>query len=241
MIYVISDIHGYPFDKFLSLLNKANFNDEDYLFILGDVIDRGPDGAKYLKWLLSTPNAQLILGNHEEMMLVCEFVFAEVTEENISSLNTENLTIFANWQINGADPTLEGIRELMKNDREIINDILDYLHDCELWELVSVGEKDFLLTHSGLGNFRKDKKLSEYSSYDLLWNRPDISDRYFDDIITIFGHTPTEYFGEEYKGKIFITDTWIDIDTGAAMGNCPTLLRLDDMKTFTLTDQDGNS
>ncbi len=236
MIYVISDIHGYPFDKFSSLLDMAGFCEEDYLFILGDVIDRGKDGVKYLKWLLSQPNAQLILGNHEEMLLACEFAFAEVTEDNLDKLNMDKLTSFASWQLNGADPTLDGFRELMEYDKELVNDILEYLHECPLWEVVSVGENDYFLTHSGLANFDKNKKITEYDSHDFLWNRPELTDRYYDHITTIFGHTPTEYFGEEHKGKILITDTWIDIDTGAAMGNCPTLLRLDDMKTFRLSE-----
>ncbi len=237
MIYVISDTHGYDFGRFLSILDKAGFDEDDFLFILGDVIDRGKDGIKYLSWLLSQPNAQLILGNHEEMLLACEFAFAEVTDENINSLSVDKLTAFANWQFNGADPTIDGFREMMMKDKYIVNDIFDYLHDCPLWEVVTVGEKDFLLTHSGIGNFQKGKKISEYDNHDFLWNRPNLTDRYFDDITTIFGHTPTEYFGNEYKGKILITDTWIDIDTGAAMGNSPTLLRLDDMKVFSDTDQ----
>jgi len=232
MIYVISDIHGYPFDRFLSILEKAGFGEDDYLFILGDVIDRGKDGVKYLLWLLSQPNAQLILGNHEELLLSCEFAFSEVTEENIGELSIDKLTAFANWQLNGADPTLDGFRELMKKDKTLVEDILDYLHECPLWEVIGVGEKDYFLTHSGIDNFDKDKRISEYVSHDFLWNRPEITDRYYEHITTIFGHTPTEYFGEEYKGRILITDTWIDIDTGAAMGNSPTLLRLNDMKTF---------
>ena len=46
MIYVISDLHGYPFEKFKILLEKAEFSNNDFLFILGDVIDRGIDGTK---------------------------------------------------------------------------------------------------------------------------------------------------------------------------------------------------
>ena len=57
MFYVISDLHGYPFEKFQELLKKAEFTDADYLFVLGDVIDRGMDGIKYLKWL---PNIHLL-------------------------------------------------------------------------------------------------------------------------------------------------------------------------------------
>ena len=50
--------------------------------------------------------------------------------------------------------------------------------------------------------------------------------------ITVFGHTPTICFGEEYKGKIIKTKTWIDIDVGASVGFEPVLLRLDDMEEF---------
>ena len=30
MIYVVSDLHGYPMDKFLKLLKQADFSDDDY-------------------------------------------------------------------------------------------------------------------------------------------------------------------------------------------------------------------
>ena len=39
-----------------------------------------------------------------------------------------------------------------------------------------------------------------------------------------------DMFGE--KGKMFRSDTWIDIDTGASGGGSPMLLRLDDLKAF---------
>ena len=70
MIYVISDLHGYPHERFLALLNKAGFCEGDFLYIIGDIVDRNGDGGiATLKWLLYQPNAQLILGNHEAMLL----------------------------------------------------------------------------------------------------------------------------------------------------------------------------
>ena len=50
--------------------------------------------------------------------------------------------------------------------------------------------------------------------------------------MTVFGHTPTIAFGDEFEGKIIKTATWIDIDMGAGFGREPVLLRLDDMKEF---------
>ena len=75
MTYVISDLHGYPIEKIEKCcLKKANFGEDDFLYILGDVIDRNGDGGVgILRWLLSQPNVQLILGNHEAMLLSCEF------------------------------------------------------------------------------------------------------------------------------------------------------------------------
>ena len=82
--------------------------------------------------------------------------------------------------------------------------------------------------------FDKNKKLSEYADDEFLWARPALDERYFDEIMTIFGHTPTVAYGEEYDGRIIKTDTWIDIDMGAGFGRKPVLLRLDDMKEFRL-------
>jgi serine/threonine protein phosphatase 1 len=65
MTYVISDVHGYSIEKLKILLEKAGFCEDDFLYILGDVIDRNGDGGvAILRWLLSRPNVQLILGNH---------------------------------------------------------------------------------------------------------------------------------------------------------------------------------
>lgn len=229
MVYVISDLHGYDFDKFHKLLGRVDFSKDDYLFILGDVIDRGKDGIKYLNWLLVQDNVQLILGNHEAMLLSCGFLFEEITEDSVQGLTLEDLELLSTWKENGAKWTLEGIYGIEQDDRI---SIIEYLREAPLFEIISVNGKDFLLTHSGLGSFEKGKKISAYSAEDLLWNRPKLSDRYFESVITVFGHTPTFVYGEQHSGKIIKTDTWINIDAGAGYGYSPVLLRLDDMKEF---------
>ncbi len=229
MIYVTSDLHGFSLEKFKGFLERVNFSDKDFLYILGDVIDRGPDGIKILKWLMSKSNAQLILGNHEAMMLACDFLFDEITEDSISGLTGTKLNTYLTWTSNSAQPTLDALASTRQSE---IRYILEYLQEAPLYEVLSVNGRDFILVHSGLGKFRKDKKLSEYSVSELIWTRPTLADRYFDDITTVFGHTPTVFFGEQYKGRALSTDTWIDIDVGAGLGLNPMLLRLDDMKEF---------
>lgn len=234
-VYVTSDLHGLELEKLKELLKSANFSDRDWLYILGDVIDRQNDGGvEILQWLLEQPNVQLILGNHEAMLLSCEFIFDEITEDSVKSFDKDKMELLMNYSQNGGDVTLKALRELMQSSPETVADILDYLHDAPLYETVSIGGRDFLLVHSGLDNFDPQKKLSEYSADDFIWAWPQIDDEYFDDIITVFGHTPTSSYDHMNKGKILHTKTWIDVDVGVPYGNPPALLRLDDLKEFYL-------
>ncbi len=229
MIYVTSDLHGYPLEDFKKLLSKAGFSDNDFCFVLGDVIDRGQDGIKTLQWLMLQPNFELILGNHEYMLLNCRFLFEEITENSLDMLTEKQLKLLSDWLVNGANPTLEALKRI---GQDAAKDIVEYLEEAPLFETVSVGNKEFLLTHSGIENFDEKKSPDQYSQNELLWARPQLEDEYYSDITTVFGHTPTLLYGREYRGKAIFTDTWINIDTGSAAGLSPMLLRLDDMREF---------
>ncbi len=231
MVYVISDLHGYPPEDMEELLATAGFSERDYCFVLGDVIDRGEDGIRLLEWLTYQPNIQLLLGNHEAMLLACDFLFEEINESSVSKLSAEQLECLEEWKENGAEPTL---RSLVALDPDTRADLLGFLREAPLYEEIEVGGREFVLVHGGLGNFTEAKELSDYTVDEIIWSRPELSDRYWTDKTVVLGHTPTHYYGSEHKGRILVTDTWIDIDTGASGGLEPTLLRLDDMKTFKL-------
>lgn len=233
MVYVTSDLHGFPLDKFKHFLGKIGFCKDDYLYILGDVIDRGSDGVQLLQWIMGEPNVELILGNHEAMMLACRFMFEDKTDALKSSLTEAECEFLRfNWIENDGDVTRNALNELKAEEggEEKIRDIFDFLWDAPWYDVVSVNGKDYILTHGGLGNFRKDKKMSEYTLDELTWERPDINDRYFNDMTVVFGHTPTIYYRREYLGKVLKTDTWIDVDVGVGIGQDPVLFRLDDEK-----------
>ena len=232
MIYVTSDLHGYPLEEFQKLLSQAGFCDDDFLFVLGDVIDRGEEGVRLLRWMAEQPNVQLILGNHEAMLLRCAFLFREITEENAEALTAQDMEHLALWRSNGADPTLAAFKDLLRTKPDVMEGILDYLNEAPLYDYVVVDGRPFILVHAGLGNFSPDKPFHRYEAEDLLWVRPGLETRYFDEATVIFGHTPTYHYGESYRGKAIKTDTRICIDTGAAAGGHPMLLRLDDMQEF---------
>ena len=229
MVYVMSDIHGYPFEKVTSLPQKAGFSDRDFLFVLGDVVDRGSEGIRLLQWMMLQPNVELILGNHEAMLLSCDFVFDEIDEKFLANYGTEKYRLLQTWQANGAAPTLKELTKLSYAERE---DVLEYLREAPLFDAVSLRGRDYLLTHSGLGNFDPAKKLSAYTPDELLWNRPALTDAYYDDMTVVFGHTPTAYYGEAYAGKILTAETWINVDAGAGCGFAPALLCLDNRKEY---------
>ncbi len=230
MIYVTSDWHGASLSDVQRLFELADFGEEDFCFVLGDVIDRGEHGIELLKWLILQPNIELLLGNHESFLLACEFLFDEITDDSIAALDAAKMQILASWMANGAESTLKALRKLRRDDPELCRDIIDYLKDAPLYDTVTVCGREFLLCHTFGDGFEPDKRLDEYGEDAWLWSRPEPEDRFFDGVTAVIGHTPTAYYGREHSGRIMKTDTWIDIDTGGKLS----MLRLDDMSEFYL-------
>lgn len=214
-----------------ALLDAVSFSREDMLYVLGDVIDRGKGSIELLKWVKRNPRVKLIRGNHEEMLLRCDFLFEEITEKSVAALEGEQLDDYLLWISNGGDITLKG---LFATRRSEIKYLVEYLRETPLYECVKAGGREFILTHSGLGNFDRKKDISEYTADELLWTRPRLDTKYFDDRTVVFGHTPTALYGSMYRGKIIKTETWVNVDVGAATYEKPALLRLDDMAEFYL-------
>lgn len=92
MIYVLSDIHGH-YRRYKSILRQIDLQRDDHLYVLGDCIDRNPFGLKILKELYLMPNATVLLGNHEYMML-----------DALTKASPENEYI-RRWYRNGGDIT----------------------------------------------------------------------------------------------------------------------------------------
>jgi len=233
MVYLTSDLHGYPLGKFKTMLERVGFSDSDTLYVLGDCIDRGSDGINILLWLMNKRNATLIAGNHEDMMLTCDFLFESDYNSALSSLTPKKLNEYAVWMSNSGRPTLDALQTLNAAKAERL---FDFIRQAPIYVSLNVNGREFLLTHSGLGSFSEDRDISQYSRYDLLWNRPGMHDEYYDDKTVVFGHTPTVYYSEDYKGRALKTRTWIDIDVGAGLGLNPMLFRLDDMQEFYFDD-----
>ena len=211
MNYVMADIHG-EYDKFLEMLEKIEFSDSDNLFILGDMVDRGPKPMELLMDLAGRYNVYCLLGNHEYMMLKClKALEVEITEDNYDTqISVDVMQGYLDWMQNGGEITLKQYRKLCMDDREMV---LDFLEDLDLYEMLRVNGRDYLLVHAGLMNFSPGKAIDDYLPEELIFARPDFETPYFERITTIVGHTPTiELTGSP---EILRKSNFMNIDCGA--------------------------
>ena len=230
-IYVIADIHG-KYDMFSDLMEKICLGEEDVLYILGDMIDRGPDPIKTLFKLMEMPNAVCIKGNHEVMALEClDFLMQEITDESILSFDAGILKKIVRWQYNGNRTTLEDFRKLSHEDQQAI---VDFMKNMPTYKRIDAGDKKYLLVHGGLGGFDLEKQIEEYSVHDLVWERPDYSIPYYSDVYVVTGHTPTQEININPKpGYIFKGNHHIAIDCGSYRPDGRlAAIRLDDGKEY---------
>ena len=230
MTYVMSDIHG-EYEKFIQMLELIKFSDDDELFVLGDVVDRGPEPIKLLQDMMLRSNIYPLMGNHDLMAFdVMSKLMVEITEDNYETYLTKDIMLeLDDWIYNGGDITLTQFRALDKQQRQ---DILDFFSEFSLCEAIDIGEKSFIMSHAGLGNFRKNKKLREYTEEELLFGGNDPDVQYFDNpnIYLVWGHTPTSIIcGED---KIYKSHNNILIDCGACFGCKLACLCLDTMEEF---------
>ena len=96
--------------------------------------------------------------------------------------------------------------------------------------------RKFVMTHAGIEDFDPARPLSDYPIDALINARPMQTDRFYEDKMLIFGHTPTLTYPQMHgKAEVLFTDTYINIDCGAVFheaGGKLACLRLDDMEVF---------
>lgn len=205
MIYVMSDIHG-QMRRFDSILKQIDLKPEDTLYVLGDVVDRNPDGIRILKRLRKMPNAVLLLGNHENMMLKAMY-FPHASDE-------EHQKRFNHWYRNGGRLTHNHLKCLRKAERA---ELFAYVDALPLNIPVEVNGRKFLLTHAApVDMFPKyGGKYANEREFALWWR--DLHQTSLDpDRTVIFGHTGTHYYQEGNPQKIWYGENCIDIDCGAS-------------------------
>ena len=214
--YCISDPHG-CYDKYRRILRTIGLRPRDTLYVLGDVVDRGPDGVRILQDMMLRPNVVPILGNHEYMMAYClRFLDREITDESLSELDGEKMAALLDWFENGGEPTLRAFRALSPQDRQ---EVCGYLGEFSLYEEVRAGGQDYVLVHAGLGNFSPERPLDSYRPDELILGQGDYENDYWPGRYVVSGHTPTQLIpGAPEPGRICRMGRRVFIDCGCAFG-----------------------
>lgn len=198
--WAIADLHGH-----LEIWKKVKeiISPDDIVYILGDCVDRGPQSWETLKAVYNDPQACLLKGNHEDMLVkACEDYLADGYEWDyhswsLSAMNGGRDTM-SEWEL---DP-----------DREAW---VKRLRDLPTWDSYDLEDKTYILCHAGMTPWimgeGEDKGTRIPSDRMLIWDRdhyledwkPDEMD---DDIIVVHGHTPIHHLSE---------DLWIEWESGA--------------------------
>lgn len=234
MIYVMSDIHGNK-KAFEDILEQIDFNDNDHLYVLGDVVDRQPFGIEILQHIIDSKNIHMILGNHEYMMMDALGFPYEL--EGCTKYTTKEEKM-KQWFMNGGNITY---RAWMKLSMEEKRKIRKYMYNLPLKYDINVNGRQFKLVHAvpcELYDIVQDQLIGESRAYFSVWERELI--KVFADVenfTTIFGHTPTCHLQNVLPMNVYFNKNIIGIDCGAAYngkvdGARLACIRLNDMQIF---------
>ena len=222
MIYAISDLHG-CFDKYNRLLDRLCLSDNDTLYILGDIVDRGDGGIDILKDIIGRKNIIALKGNHDYMAATMLKAFVLGNDGYRSKNLIEGLSL---WLKDGGQPTLDNFRRLSARDKILI---FHFLKSLPVYKKIEVGDRKYFLAHTVP---EKDKMLDfeNCDEHDFTIGEPEYEKQYYADTFIVTGHTPTSFIDEAYTGKIWQENNHIAIDCGAVFGNPLGCICLDTME-----------
>lgn len=212
MNYVISDLHG-CFDKYVEMIKKIKLKDSDSLFILGDIVDYGPEPFEIIKDAIMRCNVFPIIGDHDYTALRMLSRLEDESAKDDASYRRN----FGDWVKNkGGFTTVQAFRALSDEEKE---DYLSYLGDeSVLYDEISIDGMDFVLAHAGLANFSEDRPLEDYSVKEMIFEAADYEKKYFKNKILVTGHTPTFEIDEDCRGLIYRGKGILGLDCGAVEG-----------------------
>ena len=179
---------------------------------------------------MKMPNARMLIGNHEYMMLKAIGHCKDATEEKENT----NWRQKKHWYRNGGMVTHEQLKHYRKDIRAEIFDFIWKLPtniDVEVngikYKLVHASPEENYMTAYWYCEDYKDSR--EFA----VWDRWDETKPVPEGYVLIFGHTPTCYFHNAYPWSIWKSDEAIGIDCGGGFEDGRlSCLRLDDMKEF---------
>ena len=157
--YICSDLHG-QYTIFNKMLKDIGFSEKDEMYILGDIIDRGPKSMRLLRQIMEMDNVTSLIGNHEFFMW--DYVVNNGFHYGYTWLGEGN----------GGQRTEKQFRNLSKKEQQ---KILDYIGDMYLQVEIEKGGETFLLSHSSFISDRgtlKWKDINRRQVEEVVWYSP---------------------------------------------------------------------
>lgn len=222
-VYVTSDAHGHV-RALDAALSAASIGVDDELFVLGDMVDRGPDPVGVLSLVRALPNARVIRGNHEELMLtaLARTGAPRHGSFDLSHLDVEAFVDWSGWMQNGGDATANQLEELAPEDYA---SLLTWVADLPLYAVTVAGGRTYALVHAGINPKASARWLAAHEGADvsdpevleqllkaqdpddLLWVREEfwgaptgLVNEHGEGPIVIAGHTPSPYLEQWIEG-----------------------------------------
>ena len=206
----MADVHGH-YNGLIELIRLIAPAPDDEIFFLGDLIDRGPESARVVEFVMHSGHACL-LGNHEDLMLK-----ALCGDRSVMSGRR--------WALNGGDTTLEDYSE---RHAALLGLHLAWMQSLPTF--IDLG--DLFLVHAGV---HPQVPLEKQCFEEFLWVREEhlyCRKPYFPDKLILHGHTPTLNLPGVEPGMLAAGPGWINIDTGVCYPESGWLTGLDfDNKT----------
>ncbi len=231
MTYVVSDLHG-SFDKFQKLLKTIKFKDDDFMYVVGDIVDYGEQSIELLCDLSMRFNVIPIVGDHDfraaRLLKSLNEMLTDGTRPEADIIGE-----MATWMQDGGQKVMEDFKAL---DADMREGVLEYLEDMSLYEEVEVGGKKYLLVHAGIVDFDPSLPLDDYMPEDFITESIDTKHALIDGVTIIAGHTPTYLIEGAEHGKILHGEGSIIIDCGAAFGEPLACLCLETGKEYYVND-----
>lgn len=223
MIYAISDLHG-CFGKFIKMLETINFSDNDTLYILGDIVDRGEDGIKILQYIMDKQNIIPLIGNHDYNAKRCLEKWSAMAD----TLSDRILTVTALLKMDGGEPTLEAFKKLPD---EAKRKVLSFLNTFIIYDELEVNGNKFFMSHTVPEKARMDD-FENLTWQEFIFGEPEYEKQYYPDKYIVTGHTSTSFINPDYTGRIYKANNHIAIDCGATFGNPLGCICLDNFEEF---------
>lgn len=220
--YVTADIHG-NYDRYLDFLQYSNFSDNDKLYIIGDVLDRGSMAIPLIQDIMKRKNVILLKGNHELMMLPVFNDLMYQSEKMQEQIINDEMAIS---QI-GQEETLWAFCKLTTQEQ---NELTYYISQLPLYEEIEVNGIDYILVHAGLPDF-SEMPMEYYDENDLMFGPHDFDvNHYGGNTKIIVGHLPTQFISGAIPHQIYHANDTIAIDCGCGFGGQLGVLCLETME-----------